>query len=87
MDFGKFYCLDFMKKKKRRDSVDMVPSKTLKKDSSTIASRLRSSQVTDTFIPVKLLITIYITRGVLYKKVLLKISQDSQENICARVSF
>ena len=76
-----------MKKKKRRDSVDMVPSKTLKKDSSTIASRLRSSQVTDTFIPVKLLITIYITRGVLYKKVLLKISQDSQENICARVSF
>ena len=76
-----------MKKKKRRDSVDMVPSKTLKKDSSTIASRLRSSQVTDTFIPVKLLITIYITRGVLYKKVLLKISQDSHENICARVSF
>ena len=76
-----------MKKKKRRVSVDMVPSKTLKKDSSTIASRLRSSQVTDTFIPVKLLITIYITRGVLYKKVLLKISQDSQENICARVSF
>ena len=76
-----------MKKKKRRDSVDMVPSKTLKKDSSTIASRLRSSQVTDTFIPVKLLITIYITRGVLYKKVVLKISQDSQENICARVSF
>ena len=27
------------------------------------------------------------TRGVLYKKVFLKISQNSQENTCARVSF
>ena len=27
------------------------------------------------------------TRGVLYKKVFLEMSQNSQENICARVSF
>ena len=27
------------------------------------------------------------TRGVLWKKVLLEISQNSQENTCARVSF
>ena len=27
------------------------------------------------------------TRGVLYKKEFLKVSQNSQENICARVSF
>ena len=26
-------------------------------------------------------------RGVLYEKVILKISQDSQENICATISF
>ena len=28
-----------------------------------------------------------VTKGVLYKKVLLQISQNSQENTCARVSF
>ena len=27
------------------------------------------------------------TRGVLYKKVILEISQNSQENACARASF
>ena len=57
-----------------------------------IAEKLLSSDVASLQSPYKYLKVLgrhleASTRGVLYKKEFLKISQNSQENICARASF